>query len=100
MVNLPEAAEQEFKREIQRFEEENQMPYITSVERLARQEGIIQQRREDVIEVLEVRFGGVPSEITQKIDGIEDPALLKTLLREAVNLGSMEQFRGYLEQVG
>lgn len=112
LVNLPEAAEQEFKREIQRFEEENQMPYVTSVERLALQEGIsqgisqgiaegiLQQRREDVIEVLEVRFGEVSTEISQKINGIEDPALLKTLLREANAIESMEQFGGYLFQIG
>jgi hypothetical protein len=116
MVNLPEATEQEFKKEIQRFEEENQMPYITSVERIARMEGIsqgisegisqgiaegiLQQRREDVLEVLEVRFGEVPTEMSQKINGIEDPEVLKTLHREAIAIESVEQFGGYLEQIG
>jgi hypothetical protein len=108
MVNLPKAAEAQFLREIQHFEEENQMPYITSVERLARQEGIsqgiaegiIQQRREDVIEVLEVKFGEIPTEVIQKINQIEDPSLLKTLLREAIALGSLEQFLGYLQEIG
>jgi len=112
MVNLPEAAEQEFKKEIQDFEEENQMPYITSVERLARQEGlslgisqgiaegIIQKGREDVLEVLEVRFQDVPTEIIRKINEIQDPALLKTLHRQAIALGSVEQFLGYLQGIG
>jgi flagellar biosynthesis/type III secretory pathway protein FliH len=116
MVNLPEAAEQEFNKEIQDFEEENQMPYITSVERLARQEGlsqgiaegisqgisqgIIQKGREDVIEVLEVRFQEVPTEVIQRVNEIEDPALLKTLLREAIALESVEQFLGYLQSIG
>jgi hypothetical protein len=104
MINLPKAAEAQFLREIQRFEEEEQMPYVTSFERLGHErgvaEGILQQRREDVIEVLEVRFGEVPSEITQKIDGIEDPEVLKTLHREAIAIGSMEQFGGYVEQIG
>jgi hypothetical protein len=97
MVNLPKATEQQFLSEIQRFEEENQMPYITSVERLARQEGILQQRREDVLEVLEVRFGEVPPQIVQKVNFIEDPATLKTLLREAIAIGAIEQFVEYLE---
>jgi hypothetical protein len=108
MVNLPEVAEQEFKKEIQDFEEKNQMPYITSVERLARQEGvsqgiaegIIQQRREDVLEVLEVKFGEIPTEVIQKVNEIEDPALLKTLHRQAIALGSLEQFLGYLQGIG
>jgi hypothetical protein len=116
MVNLPEAAEEEFQREIQHFEEENQMPYVTSVERLARQEGlsqgiaegisqgiaegIIQNGREVILDVLEVRFQEVPTEVIQKINEIEDPTLLKTILREAIALGSVEQFRGYLQEIG
>jgi hypothetical protein len=100
MVNLPKATEQQFLREIQRFEEENQMPYITSVERLARQEGIIQKGREDVLEVLEVRFGEVPPQIVQKVNFIEDPATLKTLHREAIAIGAIEQFVEYLETMG
>ena len=104
MVNLPKAAEAQFLREIQHFEEENQMPYVTSFERLGHErgvtEGIIQQRREDVIEVLEVKFGEIPTEVIQKVNQIEDPALLKTLHREAIALGSLEQFLGYLQGIG
>jgi hypothetical protein len=97
MVNLPKATEQQFLSEIQRFEAENQMPYITSVERLARQEGIIQKGREVILEVLEVRFGEVPPQIVQKVNFIEDPATLKTLHREAIAIGAIEQFVEYLE---
>jgi hypothetical protein len=104
MISLPKAAEEQFLRQIQSFEEEKQMPYVTSFERLGHErgvaEGILQKGIEDVIEVLEVRFGEVPTEISQKINGIEDPALLKTLLREAIAIESVEQFGGYLEQIG
>jgi hypothetical protein len=100
MVNLPKATEQQFLSEIQRFEAENQMPYITSVERLARQEGIIQKGREVILEVLEVRFGEVPPQIVQKVNFIEDPATLKTLHREAIAIGAIEQFAEYLETMG
>jgi hypothetical protein len=97
MINLPEMAEQEFKKEIQRFEEEKQVAYITSVERIARQEGIsegvIQQRREDVIEVLEVRFSELPSALVEKINQIEDIDLLKTLHREAITIDSLAAFQ-------
>jgi hypothetical protein len=108
MVNLPEAAEQEFKKEIQRFEEENRMPYVTSFERLARKEGIsqgiaegiLQKGREVIVEVLDVRFGEVPSEVVEKINAIADPSLLKTLHREAIAIESLEQFREYLQTSG
>ena len=88
------------------------MPYVTSVERLARQEGlsqgisqgmaegIIQKGREVILDVLEVRFQEVPTEVIQKINQIEDPTLLKTILRGAIALGSVEQFLGYLQEIG
>jgi len=70
--------------------------YITSVERIARREGIyegvIQQRREDIIEVLEVRFSELPTALVEKINQIEDPDLLKTLLREAITIESLAAF--------
>ena len=68
------------------------MAYITSVERIARQEGIsegvIRKGQEDIIEVLEVRFSELPSALVEKINQIEDPDLLKTLLREAITIDS------------
>jgi hypothetical protein len=97
MINLPEMAEQEFKKEIQRFEEEKQVAYITSVERIARQEGIsegvIRKSQEVVIEVLELRFSELPSALVEKINQIEDPDLLKTLLREAITIDSLAAFQ-------
>jgi hypothetical protein len=50
--------------------------------------------------VLEVRFQEVPTEVIQKINQIEDPTLLKTILREAIALESVEQFLGYLQEIG
>jgi hypothetical protein len=50
--------------------------------------------------VLEVRFGEVPPQIVQKVNFIEDPATLKTLHREAIAIGAIEQFAEYLETMG
>ena len=61
---------------------------------------IIQQRRADVLKVLEVRFQTVPTEVIQKINKIEDPALLETLHQQAIALGSVQQFLGYLQGIG
>jgi hypothetical protein len=62
--------------------------------------GIIQQRRADVLNVLGVRFQTVPTEVIQKINKIEDPALLETLHQQANTLGSVQQFLGYLQGIG
>jgi hypothetical protein len=62
--------------------------------------GMIQQRRADVLKVLEVRFKTVPTEVIQKINKVEDPALLETLHQQANTLGSVQQFLGYLQGIG
>jgi hypothetical protein len=73
-------------------DEEKQVAYITSVERIARQEGVIQNRKEVIMEVVEVRFSELPSALVEKINQIEDPDLLKTLLREAITIDSLVAF--------
>ena len=101
MMSLPESIESEFKQEIRNFEEDLQMPYVTSIERLARiegiSEGVVQKGREDVIEVLEVRFEALPNELVEKINQIEDLELLKTLHRQAITIGSLDDFQRVLE---
>ena len=101
MMSLPESIESDFKQEIRNFEEDLQMPYVTSIERLARiegiSEGVVQKGREDVIEVLEVRFEALPNELVEKINQIEDLELLKTLHRQAITIGSLDDFQRVLE---
>jgi len=83
------------------------MPYVTSFERLARiegkqeglSEGILQKGREDVIDVLTIRFSDVPPSLVEAINQIEDPSLLKTLLRQAITIGSIAEFQGNLDQL-
>ncbi len=98
MMSLPESIESQFKQEIRNFEEDVKMPYVTSFERLARQEGILQKGREVVIEVLEVRFEELPSDLIEKINQIEDLELLTTLHRQGITIGSLAEFQELLER--
>ena len=82
------------KREIDR------MRYVTSIERIAKQEGIeegkqrgkVEIARESVVEVLAVRFGEIPSNVLENINRINDISVLKSLLRDATAISSMEAF--------
>lgn len=42
VMALPEELEASFRQELQQYEQENQMRYVTSIERMAKQEGIEQ----------------------------------------------------------
>jgi hypothetical protein len=83
-------------------EEEGQETYIPSLEDSAlqaRQEGILQKGREAVLEVLRVRFEDVPSSLEEAIYQIEDDSILKTLHRQAITTGSLEEFQQELARL-
>ncbi len=59
MMRLPEALELTFRDEIREFEEENQMVYISSIERIGRQE----ERHDIIRNILVSRFGVIDEEL-------------------------------------
>jgi hypothetical protein len=101
---LPEDLAISFKTEIKSYEEARKMSYVTSIERLAKQEGIeqgieqgiIQTSRENVIEILATRFNEVPSSIIESVNGINDLSVLKKLLKNAIAIPSLAEFQKLL----
>ncbi|MCM0592007.1 MAG: transposase [Gloeotrichia echinulata IR180] len=97
---LPKELTSSFKTVVRSYEETNRMRYVTSIERLAKEEGILQTSRENVIEVLETRFAEVPSAIVEAINGIGEPSVLKTLHKRAIAIPSVAEFQQLLENIG
>jgi len=101
VLRLPEALEEAIHEEIIQEEEAKAMPYITTAERIGRrkgrQEGMLEEAREMVVEVLEERFGEVPVPVVEKVRLISDRDLLKALHRKAVRSGSLAEFEAELE---
>lgn len=98
MIALPIELQREFKEELRRYQEERQMPFLSQIELMAKQEGIQQTAREAVLEVLELRFEKLSEEVIEAINGIEDTSLLKQLHRQAITLNSLFEFQQILEQ--
>ena len=104
ILTLSKEIEKEFDRELSEYEKEKEMQYVTSVERRSRQEGIQEGRqegrqegsmrsiREDIIEILDVRFSHVLNTIKSALDEIDDIAHLKELHREAITISSIDAF--------
>ncbi|MCP4365042.1 MAG: hypothetical protein GY800_07045 [Planctomycetes bacterium] len=71
ILTLPTPKALQFKKELELFEEGRKMPYVTSTEMIAREEGLLRGQletvKEAVLEILEVRFGSVASGIKEKI---------------------------------
>jgi hypothetical protein len=96
---LPKELALSFKTEVRSYEEANRMRYVTSIERLAKEEGIVENARESVIAILETRFGEVPSSIVEVINIIEEPSVLKTLLKSAIAIPSTAEFQEVLDNL-
>lgn len=82
-MRLPEDLEREFSRELLAFEEEKKMPYMTSVERIGRQEGRqegLNSERQLLLRQLRRRFGEVVAERSRGLlEQIAEPVVLEEL---------------------
>jgi hypothetical protein len=104
LVQLPAEQEVEFRRQVAEYEVQKHMPYITSIERLGREEGLqqgLQQGRQEgflaarqkaVLDALEIRFDQVSDPIRERIEAIQDEARLRSLHKSAIQAGSIEEF--------
>jgi hypothetical protein len=94
MMDLPEALEQLFKQEAEQIEQEIHMPYVTSIERLAKQEGRIEGQIEMLLHALERRLKtAVPEELAVRIRGTTDLSLIEQWLDLAYAAASLEEFQ-------
>lgn len=75
------------------------MPFIACFEGIGYRRGILQRGREDVIEVLAVRFSDVPISTIERINTIEDPDVLKTLHRISIEIPSLSEFQDLLSRL-
>ncbi|MDZ8029738.1 transposase [Nostoc sp. DedSLP04] len=96
---LPKELALNFKTEVRSYEEADRMRYVTSIERLAKEEGIVETARESIITVLETRFGEVPSSIIEVINGIEEPSVLKMLHKSAIAIPTTAEFQQVLDSL-
>ncbi len=101
-----------FRQELFTIEKDKNMPYVDTLTRMSlqegrqkgrkeglqegrqegREEGSLVQARESVIEALEIRFGEVSNDLRERINAFQDLRTLKSQLRRAITVPSLEQF--------
>ena len=57
------------------------------------EKGQLEATRDSVLSNLEVRFGVIPQDIVKDLKGIDEIAVLRQLLKQAVVVGGLEEFR-------
>ncbi|HYV37588.1 MAG TPA: Rpn family recombination-promoting nuclease/putative transposase [Gemmataceae bacterium] len=97
MLSLPEELEQVFRQEIDRFEEERKMPYVTSYERLAKQEGRQEGVCEAFLEVIEMglegKFGAAGKRLFREVRNIKEAARLRAIARTLQTAEALDDVR-------
>jgi hypothetical protein len=88
LMELPQRLQKRFERELDKYEEERQMPYVTSFER----EGMF-----ELIEVaLRAKFGEEAADLADAIHELNDAEKYRSLMRTIVTATSLSEVqRGY-----
>jgi Domain of unknown function (DUF4351) len=70
ILALPKAVEREFWQELQVFEEERKMTYVTNVERFGIEKGVMQGERSLILRLLSRRVGVLSSEVRSQVESL------------------------------
>lgn len=93
---LPVALVQQFRDDLSAIEEEDKMPYVTSIERLGIEKGRDRTLKQNLQTLLNARFGNAADPLIQVIGAISDADLLETIFQRAAGGASLEE----LQQLG
>ena len=86
--------QQGFQRGLQQGEQRG----FQQGEQKGTQKGLLKGGRENIIEVLQVRFDAVPERVAEAINAIDQLETLKFLLKQAITVASLEEFEALLEK--
>ena len=93
LVELPEDIEKQFQDELTEITEEKKMPYVTSIERLAKKDGMLQTAREILLESVTTRFKSVPEDVAAAVNSIKAGDMLKSLIQQVFLCKNLDDFR-------
>jgi hypothetical protein len=93
MMDLPPALEELFWHEIQRYEEETNMPYITSVERQAMERGRGEGLRWAIEATWTERWGAEGAALAGGLATMVDQAQLEGLMKAISKANRLEEVR-------
>ncbi len=103
-LELPPKLELRFRGELESIEAEKHMPYVTSIERIAKQEGRVEGRAEaqhDLIrDALENKFGSESDDLVEQIAAITDSETLRNIFRMVLKANSLDEVRVHLKGLG
>jgi hypothetical protein len=96
MMTLPPRLQLNFKTKLNQYEKEIQMPFLSTLEEMALEEGAKSGAKstsqKHIILALQNRFGEIPNTLIETINQIEDVSLLESLFVPSITVNSLEEF--------
>ncbi len=93
VIQLPQDLEKSFWQEIYSYQEETNMPYVTSLERMAKEEGLRDGLLAGIAVALQLRFGEAGSQLLPEIRTIEPVATLQAIQEALLTANSLDDIR-------
>ena len=92
MMALSEDLQLSFDQKFANYQEERKMPLVTNIERRAIEKTRKETQKENIIKLVQVRFGDIPQSLLENINQIDDISLLEQLLLSTIRVSSLEEF--------
>jgi hypothetical protein len=93
IMDLPKALDDQFWQEMQQYEQEKQMPYITSVERIGIEKGKRDGLLKGIASSLEIRFGPKGLQLLPTIQALTDVDKLEAILDAIKSATTLDDVR-------
>ncbi|MFN4845099.1 MAG: hypothetical protein ACK5HC_17810 [Dolichospermum sp.] len=88
MMALSEDLQLSSDQKLANYQDERKMPLVTNIERRA----IERTRKQDIIKLLQVRFGDIPQSLLENINQIDDTSFLEQIFVSTISVNSLEEF--------
>ena len=96
-MKLSADLEAKFRRQVHEYEQKQNMPYVTSIEQYGIEKGMEKGQliayRQNILDLLEARFGTTPFEVRERVQAETDLERLRAWHRLAATCAKLEDFR-------
>ena len=96
MLHLPAELQEQFREDIHRYEEEKRMPYMSSIERMAHDEGLWEGLLEGIAMDLKERFGRTGLKLLASAREITNVQALRKVARVVKHAKTLDEIRSHL----
>ena len=97
LMALPPALKRRFREELEAFEQEQKMPYITSAERIGREEGLQEGLRQGLLDgialALKIKFGVDSAEILPEIQALTSLDVIRAVYVQLETAQTLDDVR-------